>query len=232
MESRIVELPNLPDHGDPYDWIEAGHTLTELLEICERTPAFQAPVESNSDQDSKTEPETDDSGRGPSKALLLVRLASKATLFHYPAGRTYARVPAGDHVETLAIGSKAFKRWLAAEFWKNYEASVAPNAFQEAIATLDGRAAYDGQCHDVHLRLAEFEGNIYLDMCDAAWRVIEISADGWRVIPARDCPVRFRRSEGMLPLPEPKTGGSLDDLRTILGFKQDDIWANTMAWLI
>ena len=42
---------------------------------------------------------------------------------------------------------------------------------------------------------------VYLDMCDADWRAIEIDADGLRLI--NDVPVHFRREARMLPLPAP-----------------------------
>ena len=29
---RILELPNLPEHGDVSDWLEAGHNLGESLD--------------------------------------------------------------------------------------------------------------------------------------------------------------------------------------------------------
>ena len=43
------------------------------------------------------------------------------------------------------------------------------------------------------------------------WRAIEIDAEGWRIV--SEPPVRFRRSDGMRPLPEPTRDGSARDLR-------------------
>ena len=60
----------------------------------------------------------------------------------------------------------------------------------------------------------EHAGRLYLDLADEHWRAVEIGPDGWRVL---ECPpVRFRRSPGMLPLPVPERGGSIEALRSFL----------------
>ena len=63
----------------------------------------------------------------------------------------------------------------------------------------------------MHLRIAEHDGTIYLDLGDPEWRAVEIDANGWRVI--CDPPVRFRRHAGMAALPVPQSGGSIAQLR-------------------
>ncbi|MEZ8219409.1 Protein of unknown function (DUF3631) [Candidatus Fervidibacteria bacterium JGI MDM2 SSWTFF-3-K9] len=40
---RIVHLPNLPPKGDVSDWLSAGHTIGELLELVSQTPEWQPP---------------------------------------------------------------------------------------------------------------------------------------------------------------------------------------------
>ena len=67
---------------------------------------------------------------------------------------------------------------------------------------------------------AEFNGKLYLDLCDPDWRVVEIDSAGWRIID--NPPVRFRRTSGMRPLPEPIPGGSIETLRSFLNVRSDD----------
>jgi hypothetical protein len=40
-EVRIVSLPGLPEKGDVTDWLEAGGTKEELLELCAAAPVFE-----------------------------------------------------------------------------------------------------------------------------------------------------------------------------------------------
>jgi RecA-family ATPase len=53
---RIVRLPGLPEHGDVSDWLDAGHSVDELVEFCFSMPLWnpissrvseQRPVEKN-----------------------------------------------------------------------------------------------------------------------------------------------------------------------------------------
>src|SRR5215472_13098050 len=46
------------------------------------------------------------------------------------------------------------------------------------------------------------------------WRAVEVGPDGWRVIGSP--PVRFRRPPGMLPIPAPERGGSVEALGSFL----------------
>lgn len=43
--------------------------------------------------------------------------------------------------------------------------------------------------------------------------MVEIGPYGWRAIDSDECPIRFRRTAGMLPLPPPVRGGKIDELR-------------------
>jgi len=45
----------------------------------------------------------------------------------------------------------------------------------------------------VHIRVGEFNGRLYLDLCDDAWRAVEVDATGWRVVDRPPDPVSPRR---------------------------------------
>ena len=45
-------------------------------------------------------------------------------------------------------------------------------------------------------------------------------------------PVRFRRPRGLLALPEPAPGGSVDELRPFVNARDDDRWRLLLAWLV
>src|SRR5262245_5152534 len=101
---------------------------------------------------------------------------------------------------------------------------------RSALDLLKARAQFDGPERAVHVRIAEHAGHIYLDLTDQQWRAVEIGPDGWRVI---GCPpVRFRRPAGMLPLPEPQQGGSIDALNSFLNLASRDDFVLIVAWLL
>jgi hypothetical protein len=72
--------------------------------------------------------------------------------------------------------------------------------------------------------------HIYLDLADAAWRAAEIGPEGWRV--TAEPPVRFRRPPGMLPLPMPQRGGSLEQLPSLLNLPGRDDLVLITTWLL
>jgi hypothetical protein len=89
-----------------------------------------------------------------------------------------------------------------------------------AIRSLSAHAVFNGEQRDVHLRIAESDGRIYLDLADAEWRAVEIDANGWRVL--GDPPVRFRRTPGMRSLPVPQRGGAIHQLRRFVNLGDND----------
>lgn len=80
------------------------------------------------------------------------------------------------------------------------------------------------------IRTAEHDGRLYLDLCDAEWRAIEIDQSGWRIVATP--PVYFTRSNGSQPLPEPVVGGSIDALRPLLNLAGEDDFRLIVAWLL
>src|SRR5262249_52120860 len=59
---------------------------------------------------------------------------------------------------------------------------------------------------------------------------VAIIADGWRVL---GCPpVRFRRSSGMLSLPVPERGGSIEILQPFLNLSNKNDFVLVVAWLL
>ena len=65
---------------------------------------------------------------------------------------------------------------------------------------------------------------------DDLWRAIEIGPEGWRVTACP--PVRFRRAAGMLPLPMPMRGGSLEALTSFFNLASRDDFVLVVAWLL
>ncbi len=99
-----------------------------------------------------------------------------------------------------------------------------------AILTLTSIAKQDGPELPVYTRIAEHGGNLYLDLGDKAWRAVEITPAGWRVI--AEPPVKFRRSPGNLPLPEPLGGGCLSGLWRFANVADEGDRVLVLGWLV
>ena len=102
-------------------------------------------------------------------------------------------------------------------------------AIKDALGVLEGRAIYDGLERQVFTRVAAHDGSIVVDLGDDEHQAVLIRPGSWEIV--GEAPVRFRRPQGLLPLPEPLKGTSIDGLRPFLNLKSDSDWVLTVAWL-
>jgi hypothetical protein len=158
--------------------------------------------------------------RTQAQVLIEIARGPEVELFHSRDRTAYADINVDGHRETWALQSQGFRRWLRRMYYE--ETGGAPNsdAISTAMGVIDARAHYDAPERDVYLRVAAFEQRVYLDLCDDKWRAIEIDSGGWRV--ADGPPVRFRRTVGMLPIPEPMRGGSIYELKDHIRLNEQD----------
>src|SRR5439155_13343555 len=123
------------------------------------------------------------------------------------------------HHETWPIVSKRLRRWLYKLFYDRERKPPGSEGIRSAIEMLMAKAEFDGPEHEVFVRIAEAGGAIYVDLVNDDWEAIEITATGWRVVSLP--PVRFVRPGGLLPLPRPVAGGSLEELRGFANLSGD-----------
>jgi len=158
--------------------------------------------------------------KGDQAKVILDDVVGSLKLFRDPDGTAYARV--GPR-RIMRIDSIEFADWLRRAA---YASGVTPSQDQIGLVVGIARAhAYD-TVEDVYLRVARHEGRIYVDLCDAADRVLTISADGVAMIEGdEECPVVFRRSRQM---PLSYAEGTLSDIRALVNM-DDDQFAIFMA---
>jgi hypothetical protein len=141
-------------------------------------------------------------------------------LFHTPTGVAFADLTIDGDRQTWAIRSKTFRAWLRRCHYEATGTALDAAALRSTLDLLEARALFDAPQRAVHVRIAEYAGRIYLDLADERWRAVEVGPDGWRVI---GCPpVRFRRPAGILPIPAPERGGSIEALASFLNLSSRD----------
>jgi len=164
------------------------------------------------------------------QAQIVTELADEAILFHTPAGEAYAHVAVADHKETWMLRRRGFRQWLVRKFYEAYDKPPAAQALQDAIVLLEAKAQFDSPELPVYVRVAEYGGRIYIDLCDKKWQAVEIGPQGWRL--TADPPVRFRHTTGMQALPVPVTGGSITLLRNLINVGDENNWVLCASWLV
>jgi hypothetical protein len=168
--------------------------------------------------------------RSKSSADLLVELAGEAELFHTRDGSAYADIAVNGHRETWSVRSRGFQRWLRRLFYEATRGAPSGEAMQSALGVIEAKADFDGPMREVFVRVGGACDRIYLDLADEAWRAMEVSSGGWRVVDNPD--VRFRREPGTTALPIPERGGTVRLLRPFLNVRSDDDFRLVVAWML
>lgn len=166
----------------------------------------------------------------------LIDLTGDAELWHSPERRGFAGVPIKGHIENWEIRSRNFRLWLTGQFYDTHGGAPGSQSMEDALRVLEAKAVHRGPRYPVWRRVGELDGAIYLDLCDADWRAVEITANGWRVIDG--APVKFVRSATARPLPEPEAGAAIESLRGFINVESDtgvieDVdFKLIVAWLV
>lgn len=153
----------------------------------------------------------------PSVFKLLMEIAEKCDLWHSDDDVAYADVEIDGVRHTYPIRRKAFKTWLSSELYKRHEIGANSEAMTSCLNVLEAKANFEGQERKVFLRTGQDnDGNIYIDLANQAWEVVKVTPAGYEVKQSKDCPIRFSRNEGQLPLPIPKRSGDLSKLWDVI----------------
>jgi hypothetical protein len=205
-------------HADPVRWeywraILENYEKSDLIEYMLRQPARSENLECRSKADR----------------LIGLALDAGLELFHDPDQQGWASVRVDNHWENYPIRARAFQLFLLRTYYLDTGESPGAQAIRAAADLFEARALFDGQECPVHLRVAEHGGRLYLDLCDRAWRAVEIDAEGWRVVDRP--PAKFRRTRGAQPLPVPEHGGSLEELRRFFNVDRHG-WILIRAFLV
>jgi len=176
--------------------------------------------------------------------LVNVFVDEDRALFCDSDGVAYSDLIIAGHRETWPIKSREFRSayigYLRRQFDRlvgedsvlamGVKAGMSKGAVNSAIGDFEIRAIGTSVVRDVRVRIAAHGDDIYIDLCDADWRAVRVTAAGWSVVESP--PVRFRRSPKMLPLPFPEHGGKVEALRPFLNVRTDADFTMMIAWVL
>ena len=177
------------------------------------------------------EPLSLDHGDGGSAADKLIGLVLETGIefFHDPGQHGWACVRVDGHWQNHPIRSRPFQLFLLRTYYRETGNSPGAQAIRATLELFEAKALFDGEESPINLRVANHRAKLYLDLCDRAWRAVEIDAEGWRIV--NQPPPRFHRTRGSQPLPAPERGGSLEELRGFLNVDHQG-WTLIKAFLV
>lgn len=158
-----------------------------------------------------------------SAATQLVELAlARYILGTTPEGDPYAIPKSGGHVARSLRGGKAgLRAELSREYYRLHEKAAPQQALADALLVLEGESA-EAEPVPTHLRVAEADGAVFIDVGDVAESVIRVDRTGRWEFGKFEVPVLFRRTVLTGPFPEPSRGGDLEALWSILNVAESD----------
>jgi hypothetical protein len=170
-------------------------------------------------------------GRKTSQTARLIEIVKPSlALFHTPHGDRYASIRDREYLRHYMCESTSFRDFLSHRYFQATGTAPQPGVVQQAVHHFSALARFEGRTESVFLRVGKTGGRNFLDLANDAWQAVEISDLCWRVIDSP--PARFRRVAGMLPLPAPVRGESLDKLRPFLNLRTDDDWVLFTSMLV
>jgi len=173
---------------------------------------------------------------GPDEAVaardrLITIARERYNLGRDPKDEAYAVAKGGPRFARKFRGSaEAFRRELLREYYQRYQKGASHQATAEALATIEALAMDEPQ-RPLHLRVAELDDSVLLDLGDEPGRVVQVTAAGWYVLERSPDPVLFYRTNLTGALPEPQHGGSLDQLWEMVNVEEYDR-PLVLAWLV
>lgn len=161
----------------------------------------------------------------------LIALARSQCEFLHDAQREpYAVFEAAGARQVYGVLSSGFSDYLSHAYYKQHDRAPTETSLKVALATLRGQAQFEGEACEVFTRIAKTDTGYWLDLCDDAWRSVQITATGWTVVAGAGTPL-FIRGPSMRPLPLPERGGSLDTLWPLINIPEPDRLM-VLAWML
>jgi|GEM_PF-2235521 len=215
---------------EAFAFMKSGLRKKFARQVAKRFPAVTgAAVESELEKEAATIAAAPPPKAAPSTDELLDGI----TFWKDADSEPFCSFDVDGHIENWPVGSKPFARLIKGRYFAKTGRGIKDEEFGGLRSVAEGKACFQGEEFPTAIRICRSEnGDIFLDLCNAEWHVIRITAEKWTITESSACPVKFLRRRGMLPLPCPVSGGNLNDLREILNVPDDESWILLVAWLL
>lgn len=133
----------------------------------------------------------------------LATIAEDCEIFRTLDKRVLGTFRIGAREVTADIDSDEFKEIVQSRVFKKYHTAAPESVFKQVIPLLRQRGL-EMTPRTVFLRIATHDGRLYIDTGNDAGTIVEISADGWKLVLSGPIFIRPLRM-GALPLPQKTT---------------------------
>ena len=161
---------------------------------------------------------------------MLTDLAASAELFHTADGTAFADLMIDGHRETWPVRSIRMRSWLRRKYYEATGAAAArERSIRHSICLRHGRSLTPPGGPFTCASRSMMVASIWILLTSSGVLLRSDPMDG----KSSACPpVRFRRAAGMLPLPMPIRGGSLEALTSFFNLANRSDFVLVVAWLL
>lgn len=165
-----------------------------------------------------------------SASTVLVDIAEELYAFGVSdAGETYGVPRTGAKVLRMLRGGKTSLRGqLSREYFRRTRRAAAQQSLADALLVIEG-IAQDSEEQPLHIRVAQHDDALWLDLGDPTGRAVRVDGAGWKT--QDSAPMLFKRTALGAALPDPVHGGDLADLWKWLNVVKED-QPLVAAWLV
>lgn len=221
----IKILPGLKEKEDIYDWLEQGHTMSEIDDLSETK---LDDIEDGGGNEGKISDYAMDK-RQQSAVLIDIIRDEQAELFLNENNVAYIEVPVEQHKEIYALDSKDFELWAQRIFYKKVRKVICKDSLTQAIAVLTADARFgDKPVIPLANRVARGGSDFWYDLTDKDWSAVKVNSEGWSVV--EDVPKLFCRYRHQAPQTMPHSGGELNKIFQYINMT--DYKTLFLCWLV
>lgn len=161
-------------------------------------------------------------------------IGEDTSLWHDPDRKAWITFTINNHKENWSVRDHMTKVYLSSLFYKLHGSVPGSQAMEDALKTMEGIAIFDRPEHQTYVRIADCNGDVYVDLGNSDWNGVEITASGWRVID--EPPVKFVRSPSSKTLPVPVVDDSqvapIERLKDLANIGDEANFKMAVGWII
>lgn len=197
---------------------QCGEQRKRCADSCTEWQKSRCPIYKQRVADAKSD------RTNPAAAIIEIAQKNGLKLFKNASKRGYASFQEGGHAEIWPIESSNFSGWLIRKCYDGGNGFIpSAEALASTIRTLNA-LSYDEELVTLDLRVAQYDGSIWFDLCRDDWKVVRINPsiepNGWEII---DAPKHlFWRSISMLETPEPVPCDNANTFWSVINLPKDE----------
>lgn len=204
----IKTLPDLKEKEDIFDWLQAGHTMSEI----DKLPEFVVnnAVEESTSED-KVNSKVSTEGKPQSEILLSLVRKENIEMFLNENHDVFAVIPVNTHKETLSVESQEFSLWLQQIFYQATNKTIRTESLKQAISVLSAEVMFGERNYTtLYNRVGKYQNDFWYDLTNSDWETIQISKSGWSV--NNDTTKLFCRYRHQAEQVKPQTDGDINEI--------------------